>query len=411
MLRRTFLHHSLLASLAAIPGIAQEKRPARILLRNGWQSINIGDIAHPLGALELIEKYQVNAEVYLWKSNVENGARELLLRRFPKLIILETAEDIKKAFETCDFFLHGSSSGFSVKNVIQWRDATKKPYGVFGISLLEPTPEAIEVVNGADFVYFRDSKTLQGAIDHGAKCPIMAYGPDTAFGIRTLRNEEKAEAFLKENGLEAGKFMVCIPRYRFTPFWRVKDNYAFDNKKHERNLETQDSDHKPHRQAITRLVRELGMKVLVTCEDQTQIALGKEQIYDKLPDDVKSKVVWRDRYWLTDEALSVYVRSAGLFGNEMHSPIMSISNGIPAVVCRFDEQTPKGYMWEDIGLGEWLFDLDKADQVARIPQTVIDIAKNPEAAKNKVLAAQKIVIARQDEMLANLKNSLHKATS
>ena len=77
-----------------------------------------------------------------------------------------------------------------------------------------------------------------------------------------------------------------------------------------------------------------------------------ELVVDPLPDDVKKKVVWRDRYWLTDEALSTYVRSAGLFGNEMHSPIMAVSNGIPAIVCRFDEQTKKGYMWRDIGLDD-----------------------------------------------------------
>jgi hypothetical protein len=84
-------------------------------------------------------------------------------------------------------------------------------------------------------------------------------------------------------------------------------------------------------------------------------------LYDKLPEDVKSRVVWRENYWLTDEALSTYRRSAGLFGHEMHSPIMCIGNGIPAIVCRWAEQTSKGLMWRDIGLGDWLFDLDKED--------------------------------------------------
>ena len=71
-----------------------------------------------------------------------------------------------------------------------------------------------------------------------------------------------------------------------------------------------------------------------------------------LPDDVKDRVVWRKDFWLTDEALSVYVRSAGLLGSEMHFPIMAVGNGIPAIVCRFEEQTSKGIMWRDIGLGD-----------------------------------------------------------
>ena len=64
------------------------------------------------------------------------------------------------------------------------------------------------------------------------------------------------------------------------------------------------------------------------------MAVGKELLIDTLPDDVKPKVVWRPNYWLTGEALSTYVRSAGLFGNEMHSPIMCNGTGITAIVCR-----------------------------------------------------------------------------
>jgi hypothetical protein len=101
------------------------------------------------------------------------------------------------------------------------------------------------------------------------------------------------------------------------------------------------------------------------------MAVGKELLIDTLPDDVKPKVVWRPNYWLTGEALSTYVRSAGLFGNEMHSPIMCIGNGIPAIVCRWAEQTSKGLMWRDIGLGDWLFDLDKDDELARVADAVL----------------------------------------
>ena len=124
-------------------------------------------------------------------------------------------------------------------------------------------------------------------------------------------------------------------------------------------------DHAPLREAIVAVVRETPMKVLVCPEDASQMEIGKEMLVDKLPDDVKAQVVWRENYWLTDEALSTYVRSAGLFGAEMHSPIMCIGNGMPAIVCRWEEQTSKGFMWRDIGLGEWLFDMDDEEEIAR----------------------------------------------
>ena len=97
----------------------------------------------------------------------------------------------------------------------------------------------------------------------------------------------------------------------------------------------------------SRSTRGTPLKVLVCPEDQSQMTVGKRWIVDKLPAEVRERVVWRERFWLTDEALSTYVRSAGLFGLEMHSPIMCIGNGVPAIVCRFAEQTSKGIMWRN----------------------------------------------------------------
>ena len=39
----------------------------------------------------------------------------------------------------------------------------------------------------------------------------MEFGPDGAFAV-DLRNDAAADAFLKANGLEEGKFLCCIPR-------------------------------------------------------------------------------------------------------------------------------------------------------------------------------------------------------
>ena len=84
-----------------------------------------------------------------------------------------------------------------------------------------------------------------------------------------------------------------------------------------------------------------------------------------------------------DFAQSVYKRSAGLFGNEQHSPIMCIGHGIPAIVCRYKEQTSKGFMWKDIGLGEWLFDhdLDEAEIERSIREINEAIRRSASAAK------------------------------
>lgn len=409
MNRRHFLASSSALTVTALFGATP---PKRILLRSSWQTVNIGDIGHTPGMLRLLEQHLPEAEVKLWPSDVKNGVEEMLRQRFPKVEIVRGPEHLRAAFKDCDFLLHGSGPSLvAQKDVAKWVKETGKPFGVGGITLpmqgsasTKPSSdsaitETIKLLSQAKFVFFRDSKSLELAKAKGCTAPIMEFGPDGAFGV-DLRAEAKAEAFLAQHGLKAGEFLCCIPRLRFTPYWVIPSKKAkFDETKHTRNEAMKDHDHAPHREAITRIVRETSMKVLLCPEDETQMAVAKENLFDKLPDDVKAKVVWRDTYWLTDEAVSTYIRSAGLFGNEMHSPIMCIGNGIPAIVCRWAEQTSKGYMWEDIGLGEWLFDFDNEADVKRLPEVALAMAKDPAAAKAKVAKALEVVHARQKAMM------------
>ncbi len=405
--RRRFLELATWAAVAATARAASPGRSPRILLRSSWQTVNIGDIAHTPGVLALLEKHLPEAEVTLWPSSVDNGVGDVLQRRFPKLRILPPGKvDVAQVYADHDFLLHGSGPSLvGEKDIARWRQVGPKPYGVLGITLTKPAPTTVDVLSGARFAFFRDGVSQALAVSAGVKGPIVGFAPDGAFAT-DLRDDAKAEAFLKAHGLEAGGFLCCIPRYRQTPYWLVKPGVAFDEAKQRRNDALKEHDHAQLRAAIVQVVRQTKLKVLVCPEDRTQMALGKEMLFDPLPADVKTRVVWRPDYWLTDEALSVYVRSAGLFGNEMHSPIMAIGSGVPAIVCRWAEQTSKGTMWKDIGLGEWLFDLDDEAQLAGIVPAVLAMAKDPSAARAKVQQAQAVVHARQAEAFAALKRSL-----
>lgn len=422
MHRRTFLHASGLSALGlALRSSlgAEPNRPPRILLRSSWQTVNIGDIAHTPGVLRILKQHLPEAEVTLWPSSVDNGVDELLVREFPGLKIAKKgSKELDQAFQECDFLLHGSGASIVAQNdLIHWHEKTGKPYGIYGITFPrkkssstsaqseEAMRKSVEVLNKASFVYFRDSKSLELAKSLGAKSPVMEFGPDGAFAC-DLRDPDLAKAFLAQHDLEEGKFLCCIPRLRYTPYWTIKEGRTFDARKHARNEEMKEHDHAPLREAIIEVVKNTDLKVLVCPEDRTQMKVGKEMIVDKLPADVLKRVVWRPDYWLTGEAVSVYVRSAGLFGNEMHSPIMCIGHGVPAVVCRFEEQTTKGFMWEDIGLGEWLFDHDSAEEQQRIASTVLDIAQNPEAAKAKAAQAKAFVEKRQLATMKTLRSVL-----
>lgn len=405
MNRRAFITNALVAALASSSRAASGRSP-RIVLRSSWQTVNIGDIGHTPGVLALLEKHLPEAEVRLWPSHVDNGVDEMLRRRFPKVPIVQGADAIRAALGECDFLLHGSGPSFvAERDVARWHRETGKPFGIYGITVGSLGAATIELMSAARFAFFRDSVSLQFAKDNGVRSPVMEFGPDGAFAV-DLRNDAAAEAFLRANGLEEGKFLCCLSRLRHTPYWKVKPNVTFDEKKHARNEAMKEHDHAPIREAVIAVVRETPLKVLLCPEDATQMAVGKEMLYDKLPDDVKGRVVWREKYWLTDEAVSTYVRSAGIFGSEMHSPIMAVGNGVPAIVCRFMEQTSKGIMWRDIGLGDWLFDLDDEAQIPRVAPAVLAMARDPAGAKAKAARAREFVEKRQRETMGALRQAL-----
>lgn len=406
MQRRHFLTTSTAAAAAAGLSFAsaQSAKPTKkILLRSSWQTVNIGDIAHTPGMLTLFERHFPECEVTLWPSHVNNGVEEMLMQRFPKLkIMASTAAAKQAAFESCDFLLHGSGPGIvGQKSIIEWAEKTGKPYGIGGVTW-QFSEQGLDVISDAEFCFFRDSVSLQLAKDKGATCPVMEFGPDATFAC-DLTNDAAAGAWLKEVGLEDGKFMCCIPKLRNTPYWEVKENYKFDAAKHARNEEMKEHDIGPLRDAVIALVKQTDMKVLLCPEDGTQMKLNKEMIYDKLPDDVKKRVVWRQDYWLTDFAQSVYDRCAGLFGNEQHSPIMCIGHGIPAIVCRFKEQTSKGFMWKDIGLSEWLFNHDFDEPAKLLTPAVLAIANDQATARATAAKGKAVADARMQRMMEVLR--------
>ncbi|MAS93943.1 MAG: polysaccharide pyruvyl transferase, partial [Verrucomicrobiales bacterium] len=113
MQRRNFVRTAL-ATAAAAPFVSTRAAAPKkkILLRSSWQTVNIGDIAHTPGMLTLLEKHCPDYEITLWPSRVDNGVDEILMKRFPKLKIMEkTGEAKAEAFESCDFLLHGSGPG------------------------------------------------------------------------------------------------------------------------------------------------------------------------------------------------------------------------------------------------------------------------------------------------------------
>jgi polysaccharide pyruvyl transferase WcaK-like protein len=232
------------------------------------------------------------------------------------------------------------------------------------------------------------------------------FAPDATFAIN-LRNDHKAYQYLTTVGLERGAFICVIPRLRFTPYWKVhgtepteaeKKTFAVSEKFREK-------DHAKLRVVITEWVQKTGLKVLACPEMTYEVELAKSELVDPLPDEIKKNVVWRNSYWNPDEAASIYAQSKVVLSIEMHSPIIAAAMGVPAIHVRQPTDTRKGQMWRDIGLADWLFEIDKCTG-NEIAETLLGIQANYPMAKIKLAEAMTFVEKCQNNSMRVVKKSL-----
>ena len=144
---------------------------------------------------------------------------------------------------------------------------------------------------------------------------------------------------------------------------------------------------------IIHIVRQHGLKVLICPEMTYQVPMGRRFLYEKLPSDVREKTVLKREYWITSEAESVYAQAAALVSMEMHSPSIFIVEHKPALVLRQAEDTWKGQMWRDLGMQDWILELNvsDADLINRhLDRILLDY---PEAGKQAGAAAERAVAA------------------
>lgn len=385
--RRTFLGGVAAAAAAgagcsAPPPPEPPPRRPKILLRSGWQTENIGDIAHTPGVLQLLKIHIPEADIVLWSNALDRGVREMLERHFPNLEFVSGNTDrdgapdnpaLEAAFRQADFLLHGSGPSIVARvHVDAWRRRTGKPYGFFGVTIAlreEAASPALDplvrsLLEDAAFVYTRETISLENLQRAGFKS--ARFAPDGTFSLK-LADEDAAKRFLEQSGLEPKRFIAVVPRLRYTPYHQFR-NVGWTAEEIRRrtavNRQFQETDHARLREAIVSWVRDTGHKVLLCPEMTYQLEIIGPLLYDPLPPDVKERVARREQYWLPDEASSIYRRATAVVSCECHSPIIAAANDTPGVYVRQPEDGIKGQMWKDIGLGGWCLDIERTSGAA-----------------------------------------------
>lgn len=409
-----------------------------VLLRSGWQTANIGDIAHALGVMEVFDRCLPNARVIMWPCELNETAVAVLRRQYPRVLWVKSVGEangrsgdltIDEACQKADILVHGPGAGLNAKDEMRrWCEETAKPWIALGVTLgsrvgsLDSAeyfpPELIEILNTSTKVWTRESRSLSVARKFGVTSPID-FCPDATFALNQLNDDKGADELMAKYGLQDQAFICVIPRLRLTPYWRMKPAstkrvypQSEVEKKESFNRENAVKDHELARAAIVAWVRHTGMKVLLCPEMSYANELFEPFLMDPLPDDVKDKVVAMDSYWMTDVASTVYSRSRMVVSMECHSPILAIAKGRPALYLLQPQDTWKWQMFPDLELRDWVVPIDttKPEDLAA---KVIEMHQNYEGECSKARNACKkawshitAAVAEVEQMIGSTKNSV-----
>ena len=399
---------------------ATKKSNPTILLVSGWQDVNIGDIAHTPGLLHVLETYIPKATIILWKRSKGEEVKNLLNKNFPKVKIIYGGvtkdkdvdnPELIEVFKEADLMIHGSGPGLvGADNLASWLKYTTKPFGVYATTLENPSAYYQGILQKASFIYTRETKSIDHLKKAGIAGKHIQFVPDATF-FMNIRNDEKANEFLKDNGLEDKKFICTIPRLRYTPYHKFNPNNNGWNAERiklveETNEKYKEKDHAKLREAIIAWVRETGNKVLVCPEMTYQVDIMDELLINPLPDDVKPFVIKRG-YWLPDEAASIYAKAHTVLSFECHSPIIAAANNTPFFYLRQPEDTIKGQMYYDLGFNDRVFEIENTSG-KQIADSLRDVWKNYGNSKYKLKISMDNVASIYKSATSNVKETVKK---
>jgi polysaccharide pyruvyl transferase WcaK-like protein len=406
MNRRTFLQQSAAALAASLTTRAvAAAKPKTIVLQSAWSTHNIGDIGHTPGTLRILEQHLPEVKVMLWAMQLDARVTAMLRARFPKVEILqgslagqsERDEKLREAIRGADLFIRNSGMGQDT-TFMQFCRKSGKPYGLFGQSYFPDmvegpgAEERIALLNGASFLYTRETKTLGTLKNAGVKTPVLEFGPDGCFGI-DVRDDERGLATMKKLGLEERKFITIQLRTHTPSAPGVDDKRPQKlNPLHPTPEMIADDERRAakYRDLITRWVRKTGHKVLISPEVKKEMEHNKRFLFDPLPPDIQRHVVNLETFWNVDEAASVFARAHTVVCHEPHSPIIALANGTPIIHTYSEFHSPKCWMFKDIGLSEWLLEMDETP-VEKMAETLFAIDSDYSGAQAKVKKAMAYV--------------------
>lgn len=230
------------------------------------------------------------------------------------------------------------------------------PYGFSPLSfeaLDWPIPLIYKKLFGeARFLYCRDSDSLLYLQQHGLLNRHSGVRPDNCLHF-TGYDDLWAEQFMNDHALQHKGFIGLMLRIADPrpdsgdPLSSAVSSQRFNNQM-EKN-----------KQFVEQWIVKTGMKVLICHETIASIQSTREHLWDQLSDETRRHCIYVDHIWSPEQARSIYKRMRMLVSMELHSAILALSAGTPIMHHPLQESGRKREMLVDIGLEDWLFDIDE----------------------------------------------------
>lgn len=272
--------------------------------------------------------------------------------------------------------------------------ALKIPYGIAAQSF-DAVEWPVDLVyrplfKQARFLFCRDTDSLEYLRQRDLLNASSGFRPDSTFFFNGS-DDAWAEAYLRKEGLESGGYMCVIGRFAES---RGPIAGAVTPQREQQQLAK-------YKQLMEGWIEKTGLKVLICPEAKGEAPRLRERLYNILSPAAQQKCVCMDSFWNPDQACSVYRRSRLVVGH-MHTMVFALSVGTPVLHIPYAEAGRKSRMIADVGLADWLLDIDETPAEA-IVQAALSIHQNHDAARQRVQQSLRLVERLGQGMMAEVK--------
>lgn len=252
-----------------------------------------------------------------------------------------------------------------------------------------------KLLGDAKFFYCRDSDSLNYMKQRNLLNSNSGFRPDSTFFFKGF-DEDWAEDFMKNNAFTTKEFICVIIRYSADKsIYHDPTGGSVSDKRRKEQM-------RKLGEFITKWIEATGLKVLICPETRDAIAPAFEHLYSPLPEKTKKNCVCMKEFWTSEQAYSVYKRSRIVISMEMHSIIMALNVGTPVIHNPFAEAGRKKWMMKDLGVGDWLLDIDETDENALL-ETALSIHEKYEFSEERIREMMRMVEAKAFCNIAEIK--------